>query len=130
MASQLQLFNQFVENLNIKGHDFSTANSAQLYLGFCASAPTADMIYTDLTFSNTSPLLLGVNIVRVGGLVTIKADNYSFTAVGDQTPFRYIVLFDDWAHLIGWLDCGSDITLLDGDIFVLDLSSGILTVSL
>ena len=73
----------------------------------------------------------------VAGTAALTLDALTLTATGAVGPFRYVVLYNDTPTspadpLIQFWDYGSDITLADGETFLLDVSAtnGILQATL
>lgn len=75
--------------------------------------------------------LTGVSYTETGGTSTFIATDTVITASGGSIgPFRYAVLYNNTPTspadpLIGWLDNGTSITLLDGDALTLDYTTSI-----
>lgn len=70
---------------------------------------------------------------QTAGVSSLVLVDTLFTASGgDLGPFRYAILYDDTAasdELIGYWDYGASITLADGETFLVDFGSTVLTLT-
>jgi len=127
-----QKFNQFVEDLAHKVHDFSNDT---LKVMLTLTAPTAtDAVKADLTeIAAGNGYTAGGNTITTsssgqttGTYKLVLADS-TFTASGGAiADFRYAVIYNDTPTspadpLIGFYDYGSTLSLADGDSFTVDL---------
>lgn len=124
-------FNQFVEDIGKKVHDLS---ADQLVVALTNTAPNA----TDTQLSNITEIsytyLSGVNprnltttsYSQTSGTASLVLADLTLTASGGTVgPFRYFVVYNDTStndKLIGYYDIGSNITLQDGESYLLDFS--------
>jgi hypothetical protein len=71
--------------------------------------------------------LSGVTYTESSGTTTFTHTDHVITATGGSVgPFRYVVYYNDTATspadaLLGWLDYGSALTLLDGESLTVDV---------
>lgn len=134
-------FQQFVENLSKGVHNFTSdaTCSVTVALTAAANAPVAtNAVLADLTqvaYTNlSSRIVTGITAEHTTGTVTFTADDLVLTASGTVATFRYVVLYDDDPTspadpLICWYDYGSDVTLLNGETFTIDFTSGFATLA-
>lgn len=120
-------FEQFVEDLANGVHDLS-ADAVKVYLSNSAPSASGDAVKTDLAEISTGNGYAGPQDTlntggQTGGVYTLTGTKIVIEASGgDVGPFRYLVLFNDTPTspadpLIGWWDCGSGITIPDGETF-------------
>jgi hypothetical protein len=118
-------FNSFVEALAEKVHNLG---SDQLKIALTNSAPVASNTVlaniTEISYTNLGPRnVTTTTSSQTSGTYKLVLSDLSMTASGAVGPFRYVVLYNDTAtnkELIGWFDYGSNLTLADTDIFVVD----------
>lgn len=133
-------FYQFSEDLAKKKHDLSSdtikvmlSNSEPLN-----SYETKSEI-TEISAGNGYPaggrVASVVSCEQSLGVLRFILSDVVFTATGSIGPFRYIILYNDTQTspskpLIGWLDYGSNITLVSGESFTVDFdnSVGVFTI--
>lgn len=139
----LNKFNCFLLDVFLKKHKIDTlANGGdQLMVALCASAnaPVATNTVlanlTQIAYTNFSTRNIVVNaIAQTTGDLKLTLTDLVLTASGACATFRYIVIYNDTAtndELIGWIDCGSDITLNTGDTYTIDFdgTNGALTIT-
>lgn len=131
-----------VEHLAEKVHNLG---SDALTIALCAAANApvlTNTVLADLTqisYTNCSSRVLTVSSsAQTSGVYKNIVNDLTLTASGGTVgPFRYVVLYNDTPTspadpLIQFWDYGSDITLADGETFLLDCSAtnGILQVTL
>lgn len=133
-------FNSFVEAVAEKTHNLG---SDTLKVVLTNSAPNT----TDTQLSNITQVS-GTNGYTTGGTqATISSsaqssgtyklviNDVTFTASGGSIgPFRYVVLYNDTAtndELIGYYDYGTNITITNGNSFLVDFdgTNGVLTLA-
>jgi hypothetical protein len=124
-------FNSFVEAVAEKKHNLATD---QLKVALTNTAPVAaNSVYADLTAPLATTNLSGAtpfNITttsssQTAGTYSLVLVDLTLTATGSVGPFRYIVIYNDTAtndELIGYYDIGSNITLANGESYLLDFS--------
>lgn len=131
-------FNTFAGDLAGKVHDLlgtagSTADTLKIYLSNTAPNVSTMAVKSDLaeiTEQNgyTAPVSTGNVGVNSSGTVTVTGTNVTITASGGSVgPFRYIVLYNATAGttpLVAYWDYGSNLTLNDGDSFVIKFNNG------
>lgn len=132
-------FQQFTENLGKDVHDFTSDATCTLTVALMNSAPDAatDAVLADITeisYTNlSSRVVTGVTSEHTAGVTTVTANDLTLTASGGAVAaFRYIVFYDDdpaGDPLIGYYDNGSSITLLNGETFLLNFSTGLFTIT-
>ena len=135
-------FNQFSENVLKAVHNFTSDATCTVTVALCnaANAPVAaNSVLADLTtiaYTNlSSRVVTGITAEQTAGTATITATDLTLTASGTVAAFRYVVVYDDDPTspadpLIGWWDYGSDLTLLNGETFLIDFTaSGIGTLT-
>lgn len=131
-----QKFNSFVEALAEKKHDLQ---GNTLKVALTAVAPVAgNAVLSDLTeiaYTNLSDRTLTVDSSgQTAGTYKLVINDLTLSASGGAVAtFRYIAIYNDSAankELIGFFDYGQDVTLADGDQFVLDFdaSTGVIQI--
>lgn len=138
MASFVK-FENFVLDLGKGVHDLST-NALTLVLSDVAPTAGTDAVLADETLITeqngySATALTNVSLTESGGTASLSADDVTWTASGGSFgPFRYVILYNDTPTspadpLIGYWDYGSSITVADGESFVADFGTTILTIS-
>lgn len=134
-------FQQFVENLGKGVHNFTSDSTCTVTVALtaAANAPVAtNSVLADLTvvsYTNLSTrVMTGITWEHTTGTAHMTGDDLTLTASGDVATFRYVVLYDDDPTspadpLIGWWDYGSDVTMHNGETFVINLNTDVLTVA-
>jgi hypothetical protein len=135
-------FNQFVEYLAEKVFNLETAT---LKVALTNTAPVA----TNTVFANITEISAGNGYSAGGTQATVASsgqtsgtyklvlNDVTFTASGGSIgPFRYVVLYDDTPTspadpLIGWYDYGANLTITNGNSFLVDFdgTNGVLTIA-
>ena len=133
-------FNQFVEDLAHKVHDFN-ADAFTIALTAAANAPVAtNNVLADLTqisYTNLSSRVLGTPTTKseTSGTYTLLFPDLVLTASGGSVAaFRYVVLYNDTPTspadpLIAWWDYGSDLTLADTETLTIDFTGSTFTLA-
>jgi hypothetical protein len=137
-------YQDFKEQLGKGGHNLS-ANTIKIALTNAAPNLATHAALADITQIATGGgytggagggvALTGVSYTEAGGVGTFVAADLIITASGGAIgPFRYAVYYNDSAAspadaLIGNVDYGSSITLLDTETFTLDHGASIFTVT-
>lgn len=127
-------FNQFVEDVAEKVHNLG---SDTLKILLTNTAPVAtNAVKADLTeISAGNGYTAGGTAVTItssaqsSGTYKLVGSDVTFTASGGSIgPFRYAVIYNDTPTspadpLIGWWDYGTNVTITDGNSFLVDLSA-------
>jgi len=129
----------FVEALAEKKHNLG-ADSLKVALTAAANAPVntytqlSDLTEVDYTYCSARAITI-TSSAQTSGTYKLVLQDLTLTATGGSVgPFRYIVLYNDTAsndELIGWYDYGSEVTLGNGESFLIDFdaSAGVLTLA-
>ncbi len=131
-----QKFNCFTEDLAEKKHNLG---SDQLTIALSASAPIAtntvlanitEIAYTNLSARNVTTS----TSAQTSGTYKLVCADLTLTATGNVETFRYVILYNNTAtndELIGWYDYGSNVSLINGDSFLIDFdgTNGVLTIA-
>lgn len=131
-------FNSFVEAISEKVHNLGS-DTLTVALTAAANAPVATNTQksnlTEISYTNLSARALTVSASsQSSGTYKLVVSDLTLTASGGAVAtFRYVVVYNDTAtndELICWFDYGSNVTLADGDSFVLnfDDSNGLLQI--
>ena len=131
-------FNCFVRDLGLGVHNLDTG-AIKVYLSNTAPDAAADSVKADLaeiTNQNgyTAPMDVSAGWALSGSTGQLTGTDQTVTATGTVGPFQYVVLYNDTPTspadpLIGWWDYGAPITMANGETFVTDFGSTILTQS-
>ena len=136
----LQKFNDFAEQVLRGVHNFG---SHTLKAALTNAAPAAtNTVLADITqvaatggYAAGGYVLDSVVLSETAGTAKVVIADEAITAAGGPIgPFRYAVIYNDTAAgkpLVGFVDRGDSITLLDGEKVDLDVdpTAGILTLS-
>lgn len=134
-------FQQFVENLGKGVHNFTSDSTCTVTVALCAAAnaPVAtNSVLADLTqvsYANlSSRVMTGITWEQTTGTAHMTGNDLTLTASGSVATFRYVVLYDDDPTspadpLIGWWDYAGDVTLNNGETFVINLNTDVLTAA-
>jgi hypothetical protein len=130
-----QKFHQYIEDLHKGVHDFS-ADTLKVALTNVAPV-AANSVLADLTqisYTNlSSRTLTGVTCEQVSGTIHLTADDLLLTASGGTVAtFKYIAVYNDTATgdpLICWFAHSADISLLDGEEFLIQIPTDLFTAS-
>jgi hypothetical protein len=135
-----QKFHQFAEDC-LKGvHNFTDDTTCTVTVALCAAAnaPVAgNSALADLTqiaYTNLSTrVVTGISAEQSSGTASLAASDLTITASGGAAAtFRYVVFYNDDStgdKLMGWGDVGSDVTLGDGDSFLIDIPTNLFTLA-
>jgi hypothetical protein len=137
---QLQKFEDFAEQVLRGKHDFGT-HVLKVALTNTAPAATNTVLANITQVAATGGYVAGgyvldsVVLAEVGGIAKVTIADEVITAAGGSIgPFRYAVVYNDTAAgkpLVGYVDRGDSITLLDGEAVTVDFDAagGVLTLS-
>ena len=132
-------FQPFVEAMTEKKHNLG-ADAITVALTNAANAPVAtdgvlaDQVEVAYTYCSARVPTITSSAQTAGTYKLVLAD-LTLTATGGAIgPFRYVILYNDTAandELIGWYDYGLDVTIADGETFLIDFdgTNGVLTVA-
>lgn len=132
-------FNSFTEAVAEKVHNLGS-DTLTVALCAAANAPVAtNTVLANLTqasYTNcSSRAITTTSSAQTSGTYKLTLTDLTLTASGGTVgPFRYVVIYNDTAsndELVCWYDYGSDITLANGETFLIDFdgSNGVLTLA-
>ncbi|QOY96338.1 hypothetical protein IM543_11250 [Massilia sp. UMI-21] len=136
----LQKFQDFAEQVLRGKHDFG---AHVLKVALTNTAPVAtNAVLADITqvaagggYVAGGYALDSVTLTEAGGTAKVTIADEVITATGGSIgPFRYAVVYNDTATgkpLVGFVDRGDSITLLDGESVTVDFdaAAGVLTLA-
>jgi hypothetical protein len=126
-------FNQFIEDVFKKKHDFSADTFKYLLTNTAPSL--GNTVKTDITeiangngYTAGGTVLGGVTAEQVAGVLTVTANDVIIAAAGgSMAAWRYLAVFNDTSVgdlLVGYADRGSAITLGAGESETMDFTTG------
>lgn len=129
MASY-QKFQTFVEHVNEGVHNMATG-ALTVALTNAANAPSAslDAVLADIveiSYTNLSSRVITTSSSsQSGGTYKLVLTDLTLTASGAVAPFRYVVIYNDTPTspadpLICFFDYGSEVTMANGETFLID----------
>lgn len=131
-------FNAFVADIANKVHNLGS-DQLTVALTASANAPVATNTVlanlTQISYTNLSSRNITTSSsTQTSGTYNLKLSNLTLTASGAVATFRYAVIYNSTAasgNLIGWYDYGADVTLANGDTFVItfDGTNGLLSIT-
>lgn len=133
-------FQDFVEQLGLEGHQLNTDT---LKIALTNVLPVNTQTVFDPVTNHAAPAANdgytagGHDVLNTwseaGGVATLAGTDVTITAgPGGIGPFRYIVLYNDTNpadQLLMFYDHGSSITLADGESYVFDILTNLLTLT-
>ncbi len=129
-------FQPFVENLAEKVFNLG---SDTLTVALSATAPTNTWStlsqVTQIAYTNLSTrAITTASSAQTSGTYKLTLTDLTLTASGAVDTFRYIIIYDDTAasdQLIAYYDNGSNVTLANGDTFLInfDDTNGFLQIA-
>lgn len=135
-----QKYNDFAEQVLRGKHDFST-HTFKVALTNTAPAATNTVLADIAQVAATGGYVAGgyaldsVVLAETGGSAKVTIADEVITAAGGSIgPFRYAVIYNDTSAgkpLVGYVDRGDSITLLDGEAVTIDFdaAAGVFTLS-
>jgi hypothetical protein len=131
MVATYHKFNQFVADTHNGVHDLSS-NNLMVALTAAAHAPVAsntvlaNLTQVDYTYCS-SRVITTSSSSQTAGLYKLVLADLTLTANGGAVgPLQYVVIYNNSStnkSLIGWYDYGAEITLADGETFLIDFSA-------
>ncbi|MER9912719.1 hypothetical protein NKJ71_19020 [Mesorhizobium sp. M0050] len=131
-------FNSFSEALAEKVHNLGS-DAIKVALCAAANAPVAGNSQlsnlTEISYTNLSSRAVTTSAsAQSGGTYKLTLVDLVLSATGAVGPFRYVVLYNDTAtnkELIGYLDYGSDLSMVNGNSFTIDFdgAAGVMTLA-
>lgn len=138
MASYVK-FQSFVEKLAEKAHDLgSDTLTVALTTNANAPANTDDTLsdLTEIAYTNCSArAITTASSAETAGTYKLVMTDLTLTASGGTVgPFQWVIVYNDTAtndELICYFNYGSEITLADGETFLLDFdaANGLLQIA-
>lgn len=136
--AQFVLFQQFKEDLGKGVHNLDTG-AIKAYLTNTAPDVAAHGVKADLaeiTNQNgyAAPVDIAGSYTESAGVGTFSATDQTITASGGPVgPFRYVVIYNDTPTspadpLIGYVDYGLSVTLLDGESMTINFGASVFTI--
>ncbi len=124
-------FHSFVEALAEKKHNLGS-DTLTLFLTDTVPVATNTVLanITQISYTNLSPRVVSVaTSAQTNGTYQLRVSPLTLTATGGAVqPFRYVGLYNDTAtndELIGWYDHGELVSMVDGDVFLVDFSESV-----
>lgn len=124
-------FHAFVEAMAEKKHNLGS-DTLTLFLTDTAPVATNTVLanITQISYTNLSPRVVSVaTSAQTNGTYQLRVSPLTLTATGGAVqPFRYVGLYNDTAtndELIGWYDHGELVSMVDGDVFLVDFSESV-----
>lgn len=130
-------FQAFVENLAQGSFNFAS-DTLQIALSDAANPPSASLDavladFTQIAYTNLSTqVLTTVSHAQAAGVFSLVLSDLILTASGAVAPFQYVTVFDQTAandELIAFFDYGSEVTLANGETFMIDFGSSLFTLT-
>jgi hypothetical protein len=120
-------FNSFVEAICEKVHNLG-ADTLTVALTAAANAPVASNTQlsnlTQISYTNLSSRVITTSSSsQTSGTYKLVLADLTLTASGAVATFRYVVIYNDTAtndELVCWFDYGSDVTMANGETFLID----------
>lgn len=133
-----QKFDRFVTDLALGVHNLNL-DAVKVYLSNDPPAAT-DTVKTDVTeigIANgyTGAVDIMATVTQNAGVMEMSASDVVITASGGNVgPFRYVIMYNDTPSspldpLIVWIDYGSSLTLVAGEMFTIDFPAVVLQLS-
>lgn len=132
-------FQTFSGDLGRGAHKLEAASDEiRMYASNAAPSASGDRVKADLaeiTPENGYPAG-GTNIANdyneVGGVATLTGVSFTWTAAGGSFgPLRYVAMYNftnPAFPLISWWDYGSSVTVMDGEVFQVNIGAQIFTL--
>jgi len=136
----LQKFNDFAEQVLRGKHDFGS-HTFKVALSNTAPSATNTVLADIAQVAATGGYVAGgfqldsVALTEAAGNAKVVIADEVITAAGGSIgPFRYVVIYNDTSTgkpLVGYVDRGDSVTLLEGDGITIDFdaAAGVLTLS-
>lgn len=135
--ADLNFFYSFKEDLAEKVHNLDT-DTLKVVLTNTEPSLSTNTTLSDITqIANGNGYTTdGVDVQNgtssSGGTTSITGVDVVWTAIGNLGPFRYVVLYNSTPAakpLIGYWSYSTNLTLLAGETFTLDVGSALFTIS-
>lgn len=130
--------NAFVADITNKVHNLGS-DVIKVALTASANAPVATNTQlsnlTEISYTNCSARTVTVTSnSQTSGTLKFICAQLTLSATGAVGPFRYVIMYNDTSvnkSLIGWWDYGSDLTLANGQSFLIafDVTNGVLQIA-
>lgn len=131
-------FNAWVDNMvevaNLATDQLATALTAAANAPVATNSVLADL--TQIAYTNLSSRNITTSSSsQTSGTYSLVVADLTLTASGGAVAtFRYVVIYDDTPTspadpLICWYDYGSNVTLADGESFLLDFGASLFTLT-
>jgi len=124
-------FHSFAEAVAEKKHNLG-ADTITVFLTNTAPTATNTVLanITQISYTNLSPRVVSVaTSAQTNGTYQLRVSPLTLSATrGALQPFRYVGLYNDTAtndELIGWYDHGELVSMVDGDVFLVDFSESV-----
>lgn len=132
-------FDILSEDILAGEHNFNAAgDTIMVYLTNNTPSVTADAVLADLAGITEQNGYAAADIQndmsQTGGTATVTGVDVTVTATGAVGPFRYVVIYNSTATtktnpLISYYDYGSEISLANGEEFLIDIGASVLTAA-
>ena len=132
-------FQNFVEDLCKGVHQLHAAgHTCKVYLTNNTPSVSGDAVKADLAGITEQNGYAAADIQNdlseTGGTVTVTAVDVTITATGAVGPFQYAVIYNDDPTdpadpLIAYYDYGSEVTLANGESFVVNFGASLFTLA-
>lgn len=132
------LFDSFVAALAAGTHNFDAAGHVfKAYLSNATPDVSNDTYKADLAGiteqNNYAASDIQNAIAATGGVCSVTATDFTWTATGSVGPFKYLVIYNSTAansELVGWAQYSTaEVTLATGESFTVDFQPTLLTIS-
>lgn len=133
-----QKFDRFVTDLALGVHNLNL-DAVKVYLSndtpFATDTVKTDINEIGLGNGYAGAVDVTATVTQNAGVMELSAADVVITASGGNIgPFRYVIMFNDTPSspldpLIIWLDYGSSLTLISGEMFTIDFPAVVLQLN-